>query len=118
MLTKSVAIIDDELDLVNLFREALQMDEYTTNTFTDPIEALHHIQKTPEEYSLVISDCRMPKMNGNDLCTKLKNLNPQLKVILISAYEEVQYDSSKFKFLNKPIPISQLLKIVKETLDE
>jgi FixJ family two-component response regulator len=58
----------------------------------------------------------MPAMNGNDLCTKLMRLNPELKIILMSAYEDVQCDTSKFRFLNKPISITRLLKIVKENL--
>lgn len=117
MLSKSIAIIDDEADLVNLFREALEMDGFKISSFTDPIDALNHIQKSPEEYKLVISDFRMPSMNGNDLCTKLMNLNPDLKVILISAYEDLQYDSSKFTFLKKPISIGRLLEMVKENLN-
>jgi two-component SAPR family response regulator len=60
----------------------------------------------------------MPTMNGNELCTKLKNINPELQVILISAYEDVQCDKSKITFIRKPIPIAQLLKVVKETLTE
>ena len=83
MLVKSIAIIDDEADLVNLFKEVLEIDGFKVCTFTDPIYALNHIQKSPKEYSLIISDFRMPSMNGNDLCTKLMNLNPDLKVILI-----------------------------------
>jgi DNA-binding NtrC family response regulator len=58
----------------------------------------------------------MPNLNGHELCTKRKQLNPQLEVILISAYDSIDCNTSKFTFLNKPISIAQLLKIVKETL--
>ena len=117
MLTKDIAIIDDELDLVTLFKEALQMmDGLNVCTFTDPIEALNHIQKWPERYGLVISDFKMPKMNGQELCTKLMKINPELRFILISAYDDIQCDKSTFAFLHKPIPIAHLLKIVKENL--
>jgi DNA-binding NtrC family response regulator len=44
MLTKSIAIIDDEVDLVNLFREALEMDGLQVCVFTDPIEAFNQLQ--------------------------------------------------------------------------
>jgi DNA-binding NtrC family response regulator len=118
MLTKSIAIIDDEIDLVNLFREALEMDGFKVCTFTDPINALNQLQQCLEEYAIIISDFSMPSMNGNDLCTKLMNINPKLKFILMSAYQDVEYDKSKFTFLNKPIPIAQILKIVKQTLTE
>jgi YesN/AraC family two-component response regulator len=60
----------------------------------------------------------MPVMNGNDLCNKLSNLNPKLKIILISAFQDVECATSKFVLLNKPILITQLLQKVKENLTE
>ena len=86
--------------------------------FTDPIDALDKLQNKLGNYALIISDFRMPRMNGNELCTKLMNLNPKLKIIIISAFHEVEYDTSKFILLNKPILLAQLLKIVKENLTE
>jgi DNA-binding NtrC family response regulator len=118
LLAKAIAVIDDEADLANLFREALQMDGFRVCAFTDPIEAFNKLQRGLEEYSLIISDYRMSTMNGNELCTKLMRLNSELKIILMSAYDNVQCDTSNFIFLNKPIPIAHLLKIVKETLAE
>lgn len=118
MQTKSIAIIDDEIDLVNLFREALERNGFKVCTFTDPNEALNRLQTNLEDYALVISDFKMPTMNGNILCGKLMNINPKLKFILISAYQDVECDTSRFIFLNKPIQIYHLLKTVKETLRE
>lgn len=118
MLVKAIAIIDDETDLANLFKEALQMDGFRVRAFTDPKEALNHIQKKPDEYTLVISDFKMPLMNGHVLCTKLMDLNPNLKIILMSAYANIECDISKFTVVHKPIPIARLLKIVKESLSE
>lgn len=116
MLSKAIAIIDDEIDLVTLFREILEIKGLQVSIFTDPIEAYNKLKHNLNEYSLVISDYRMPKMNGNELCTKLIDINSQLKVILISAYQDVEYDKSRFTFIRKPIPISKLLEIVNETL--
>jgi DNA-binding NtrC family response regulator len=118
MLIKAIAIIDDELDLVNLYKEVLEINGYKVCTFTDPTDALDKLQNKLENYALVISDYRMPAMNGNDLCTKLMNINPKLKIIIISAFQEVECDTSKFILLNKPILIDQLLKTVKENFTE
>ena len=49
---------------------------------------------------------------------KLISLNPDLKIILMSAYENITYNTSRFTFLSKPISIAQLLKVIKEFLDE
>jgi len=114
-LAKAIAVVDDEVDLVNLFAEALQINGYDVCTFTDPLEALSHIENNPNKYCLIISDFKMPNMNGNDLCLKLKELNHDLKVILTSAYADVQYTEA-FQFIRKPIPLSHLLEIVKENL--
>jgi DNA-binding NtrC family response regulator len=117
MLAKAIAIIDDEVDLVNLFKEALEMDGFMVCTFTDPLEAYNKLRHSLDKYAIIISDYRMPSINGNDLCVKLKSLNPELKIILTSAFDEVQYDiSSKFVFVRKPIHLAQLIKIVKENL--
>ena len=115
---KAIAIIDDEADLVDLFQEILESDGFKVCAFTDPIEAYNHIQKYPYDYSLILSDYRMPIMNGNELCTKLMRINSEFKVILMSAYENIEDDISKFKFMRKPITIANLLQIVKNTTAE
>ena len=89
MLTKAIILIDDEADLVNLFTEALQLNSFKVCGFTNPLEAINHVEKNPQDYGLVISDFKMPDMNGIELCTKLLRLNPDLKVILMSAYADI-----------------------------
>ena len=85
--------------------------------YTDPIQAYNHIQKNPNDYGLILSNYRMSVMNGNELCTKLMRINSQFKVILMSAYENIE-DVSKFKFMRKPTTIANLLQIVKNTIAE
>ena len=68
-----VAIVDDELDIVNLFRDALsKIKELSIFTFTDPIVALEHIRINKSKYAVVVSDLRMPGINGMDLVYKIK----------------------------------------------
>ena len=50
---KAIVIIDDEPDLVNLFREALESDGFKVCSFTDPIQAYNHIQKNHDDYDLI-----------------------------------------------------------------
>ena len=114
---KTIAIIADEADLVDLFQEILESDGFKVCAYTDPIEAYNHIQKNPNDYGLILSNYRMSVMNGNELCTKLMRINSQFKVILMSAYENIE-DVSKFKFMRKPTTIANLLQIVKNTIAE
>jgi DNA-binding NtrC family response regulator len=117
MLGKStIAIIDDDNDLVSLFKEVLEMGGYIVSIFTDPIKAFNHIKQKPKEYDLVLSDYRMPSMNGLELCTKLIELNPELKVIFMSSYIDFEFDIPQFTCINKPIHITWLLQIVKDSL--
>ena len=114
---KTIAIIADEADLVDLFQEILESDGFKVCAYTDPIQAYNHIQKNPNDYGLILSNYRMSVMNGNELCTKLMRINSQFKVILMSAYENIE-DVSKFKFMRKPTTIANLLQIVKNTIAE
>jgi DNA-binding NtrC family response regulator len=116
MASNAIAIIDDEADLVDLFQEALEKNGFKVFTFTDSIQALKTLEKNIQEYRLILSDYRMPKLNGYELCNKLTGLNPELKVILMSAYDTLEYDPSKFMLIKKPILIAQLLQIVRDTL--
>src|SRR5215210_53767 len=116
MIAKAIAIIDDEVDLVNLFHEALEKNGFKVCTFIDPVQAFNTLEKKIQEYGLILSDFRMPHLNGHELCTKLKQLNPELEVILMSAYEIIECDTSKFMIVKKPILIAQLLQIVRNSL--
>ena len=116
MVTKAIVIVDDEVDLVDLFQEILESDGYKVSAFIDPIQAFNTLEKKIQEYGLILSDFRMPNLNGHELCTKLRQLNPKLKVILMSAYDMMECDISKFTIVKKPILMAQLLQIVRNSL--
>lgn len=84
-----VAIIDDEIDITDLFHDALctKIDGISVVSFNDPVNALEHFTANKKTYALVISDLRMPHMNGLELLKKIKKLNPKVRTILMSAYE-------------------------------
>lgn len=118
MLAKSIAIVDDDVDIANLFKDVIEDDGYTVVVFTDPITALNHIKRNPEEFGLVISDYRMPQMNGYELCAKLIDLNPELKVIIISAYNMLEDYNPMFTYIHKPISIAKLVSVVNEAISK
>jgi response regulator RpfG family c-di-GMP phosphodiesterase len=60
----------------------------------------------------------MPIMDGNELCTKLIKINPNFKVILMSAYSDIKYIKEKFLFVNKPVSIAPLVELVREYLSK
>jgi two-component system cell cycle response regulator CpdR len=68
-----VVIVDDDLEITILFREALKdIEGISLFTFTDPILALEHFQLNEYAYVLVISDFKMPGLNGLEFLSKVK----------------------------------------------
>ncbi|HET9806463.1 MAG: response regulator [Deltaproteobacteria bacterium] len=114
-MQKSIAVVDDESDLADLFSEALKISNYDVCSFTDPTLAYEHIKENPDKYSLLITDYRMPQMNGLLLATKLLEIDLSLKVIIMYSFQELEY-IPQFRFIRKPISILKFVKIVNETI--
>ena len=118
MFKKFIAVVDDDLDLLNLYSEALKMSGYDVSSFTDPLLAYQHIKEYPNKYSLVITDDKMPDMNGLFLSTKLLEINPKLNVILLSDYFDNLKYNYKFNILKKRISIYKLIDVVNESISK
>jgi len=122
-----VSIVDDEFHTAQLFYEALSenIDEISVFSFPGPVKALDHFTENKEHYALVISDLRMPSLNGLELLKKVKDSNPKVRTILMSAYnfeehilffqymEEGIIDSA----LDKPITMDRLFQTVGDELN-
>lgn len=83
-----VSIVDDDFATTKLFHEALteNVDNVRVVSFTDPVIALEHFSENKDVYALVISDLRMPSLNGLELLKKVKSSNPNVRTRLMSAY--------------------------------
>lgn len=113
-IIKSIIVVDDEHDLVDLFSDALSLNGYDVSAFTDPIVAFENIKRNPDKYSLLITDFRMNNMNGCELGIKAKELNHNIQVILITAYENIDGNVLNFEHINKPTTIQILLEKVSD----
>ena len=116
-----VAIIDEEQDLVCLFRDAsTQVSGVQVIGFTEPMLALQHFEVNQSKYEIIISDYRMPAMNGIELLSRIKEINPSVMRVLMSAFEIEDRIFEQFncvdKFLQKPIKISDLIKEIQKQL--
>lgn len=119
-----VSIVDDELDITQLYQDAIygKINGISVVCFNNPVTALEHFTDNKEDYALVISDLRMPNLNGLELLKKIKMLNSNVRTILVSAYE-VKEDEVFQKytkdgiidlFIEKPITIDSLRQKVRE----
>ncbi|HJU78341.1 MAG TPA: response regulator [Nitrososphaeraceae archaeon] len=118
-------MVDDEPDIAQLFCDALRrLEGCRVFKFTDPALALEHIKLNVKDYTLVISDLRMPVINGMQLLKTVKDLNPSTRTILTTAfatYDDVFQEYSKKKiinaFLQKPVRIHDLISEARTQLD-
>ena len=111
-----VSVIDDEVDLVYLFNEALsQIKDINVLAFSDPKLALEHFQKkkNSEFYQAVITDYRIPHMTGLELLSKIRDVKLAVRRVLISAFEIrddlFQNCDCVDQFLQKPISMIDLI---------
>lgn len=109
----SVLIVDDDSNLLKSFKDVLEL--YVKNVYEakDGLEALNIFNK--EFIHIIISDIKMPNFNGLDFTTKIREINHDIPIIIVSAYSERELllDFIKLNltdFLVKPITHDTLLK--------
>lgn len=112
-----VMLVDDEIDIIGLFTEILTLNGINVRPFTNSEEALREFEQNHSYYKLVISDVRMSPMSGIEFIKKLREIDANIKVILMTAFDmersqlrEIDTD----EFFNKPIAMNNLVKIVKK----
>ncbi|MCJ7467018.1 MAG: response regulator [Maribacter sp.] len=119
-----ILVVDDETDLEVLikqkFRKQIRQNEYEFVFAINGKDALEKLLDQPE-MDLVLSDINMPEMDGLTLLTKLNELNPLLKSVIVSAYGDMQnirtaMNRGAFDFITKPIDFEDLTITVEKTL--
>jgi CheY-like chemotaxis protein len=120
---KSILVVDDEFDIVNIIKHFLQDQGFTTYAFTDPLLALEHLRANSKSYGLVLADIRMPGMNGFELVKKIKSIHPAIKILLMSAFDFNDLDLSQVLdsikidgYVQKPVSSKQLINIIEKHL--
>jgi DNA-binding response OmpR family regulator len=112
-------VIDDEMELASLFKAFLSKEGFDAKSFTDPIVALDYFKETFDKHSLIITDLRMPGMNGIELAKNIRELNKDVKIFLMTAFDisdlvnNVDYKSARIDILiQKPIRFSNLRSVI------
>jgi CheY-like chemotaxis protein len=108
-------VVDDDSDNAQVIKLGLLKCGFLVDAFTNPEEALQIFKSNAESYSLVLSDIWMKSISGIQLAEKVKEINPNVKVLLLTGSEIGHIESSKISaspsvdgFLQKPIAITKL----------
>jgi DNA-binding NtrC family response regulator len=108
-------IVDDDPEIVQVLKLGLQKNRFLVTVFTNPEEALQSFKSDAKSYCVVVSDMRMPSISGIQLSKKVKEVNPNVKVVLMTAFEIKDNEFSKVfpstsvdGFVQKPIGIKEL----------
>ena len=119
----SVLIVDDEVDIITSVKRWLQDNGLKVYGFSDPLQALEYFMNNSGNIDLVLSDIRMSKMNGYELVKKIKTIQPETKVIFMTALETDRLEVSKILpsikidgFMLKPGSLENLVNTVKEVI--
>ena len=111
---KKILLVDDDEDLRFITKLILERNGFIIIEASDGEEAL---KLYSYEISLVITDFKMPIMNGLELLIEIKKNNPDAKVVLISGYTDLEIPSD-VKFLSKPVSRADMLRVINQLLDD
>jgi DNA-binding NtrC family response regulator len=108
-------VVDDDPDILQVLKLGLLKNRFLVNAFTNPEEALQSFKSDADSYCLVLSDIRMPVLSGIQLARKVKAINTNVKVMLMTAFEIRDNEFSKMfpstqvdGFVQKPVGIKDL----------
>ncbi len=119
-MAEKILIVDDEPDMLKLLSMTLQKKTpYHVTITNNPVEALTLAKSG--EFDIVITDLKMPGLDGMELLDAVKKINPDTPVIMITAYGTIESASEAmskggFDFITKPFRIEQILFTIEKAI--
>jgi CheY-like chemotaxis protein len=120
-----VMVVDDEKDILRIIKRDLEItNEFQVEIFSSGVEALTAFKNHElGYYDVIITDIRMPKMNGFELYRHIKEINPNTKIAFITAFEINKDEFNKVlpsievkDFIIKPIDMDDLIFKIKSMI--
>ncbi len=107
-----VLLIDDEQELIETVGQRLLLRDIDATAVTDGAKALELLEK--EHFDVVVVDVKMPKMSGIECLRRIKSIQPELNVILLTGHGSSEdcdsgMENGAFDYLIKPVNIEDLI---------
>lgn len=115
-----IMVIDDDFDISTLVKITLQKNGFkNVFAFTKPLLALEHFKTNLQDYCLVIADIRMPEMNGFEFARSVSQMKPEIKVLLMTAFDindtflnmNMKYNNNISGIIQKPVSSAKLARM-------
>lgn len=115
-----VWVLDDDKSIRWVFEKALAKADITFECFSNTNEAINKFNH--EKPQAIISDIRMPGESGIDFLTKVKNKFPEIPIIIMTAYSDLDtavtaFQKGAFEYIAKPFDISKVVNIIQQALE-
>ncbi|RMF93749.1 MAG: sigma-54-dependent Fis family transcriptional regulator, partial [Nitrospinota bacterium] len=119
--TPRILIIDDEERMLAMLEKVLTRRGYAVRTCSAGKEALRLLEEHP--FDVVVTDLRMPDVNGMEILRTVKNLSPDTMVVMMTAFGSVDsaveaMKAGAYDYLSKPFKIEELLLILERALEK
>lgn len=119
----NILLVDDEPDILTLFKKSLELAGYSTYGYTNPTAALEHFRQNSRDYQVVVTDLRMPKMSGFELSREIRSINSDVKIILTSSFEitsqelhDVLPSLAIDRLIDKPVKLEKLSMVIESVV--
>ncbi len=119
----TVWIVDDDRSIRWVLEKALGREDIPHESFSSASEALAALERAPQPPTVLVSDIRMPGESGLNLLQRVKALHPQLPVIIMTAYSDLEsavaaFQGGAFEYLPKPFDVDQAVALVQRAIDQ
>jgi DNA-binding NtrC family response regulator len=116
-----ILVVDDEEQMRDLLAKVLERKGYQVSACGDGAEALALLEREPAD--LVVTDVRMPGLNGMEALRAIKELNPDIVVIIMTAFGSIDQavqavKDGAYDYINKPFKIDEILLTIEKALEE
>ena len=115
-----ILIVDDEVPIRRTLRDILEFEGYEVDEASDGLECIAKVQK--EKYDVIITDIKMPRMDGIEALERLQILSPETPVIMVRGHGTIDtaveaVKKGAFDFISKPPDLNRMLITVRNALD-